>query len=68
LELGELINKSLTEQIECVRREIGFRKRVYQRQVACRKMTKEQMDHEIDCMESVLETLVKISEQDFSLG
>lgn len=60
--------KTLTEQIECARREIGFRRRVYHRRVANGSMKQVQADHEIACMEGILATLIRLSEQDFTLG
>lgn len=44
---------SATEKLAAVNREIGFRKRVYARRVAERKMTQEQMDREIDVFEAI---------------
>ena len=51
---------SLTEQITCVRREIGFRERVYARRVAEGKMKQDQADRELAAMQAVLETLRKL--------
>lgn len=48
---------TLQEQIDCVRREIGMRERVYPRWVASGKMTQTKADHEIATMREVLETL-----------
>lgn len=48
---------SLTEQIECVERELGLRKRVYPRRVGDGKMTQSLADKEIARMEAVLATL-----------
>lgn len=41
------------EKLAAVTREIGFRKRVYARRVAERKMTQEQMDREIAVFEAI---------------
>lgn len=44
---------SAGEKLTAVNREIGFRKRVYARRVAERKMTQEQMDREIDVFQAI---------------
>ena len=51
---------TLSDQIACIRREIGIRKRVYSRWVAIGKMKQVQADYEILCMQSVLDTLIGI--------
>ena len=48
---------TLDEQIECVKREIGMRRRVYPRWIEAWRMTEERADHEIAAMEAVLATL-----------
>jgi hypothetical protein len=48
---------SIERQIECVQRELGFRRRVYSRRVAEERMSLVQADEEIACMEAVLATL-----------
>jgi hypothetical protein len=55
---GELFPIPLAEQIVCVEREIGFRKRVYPRRVADRKMTQANADKQIAAMTAVLDTLL----------
>lgn len=52
--LGEI---TIEDQIVCVRREIGMRKRVYPRWVENGKMKMDQADREIAVMEAVLTTL-----------
>lgn len=49
--------KTLDEQIQCVRREIGMRERVYPSRIANGKMTAATAAHEIETMEHVLATL-----------
>jgi hypothetical protein len=44
-------------QIACVERELGFRRRVYERRVKDGKMTQAKADSEIEAMTAVLETL-----------
>lgn len=48
---------TLDEQIECVRREIGMRRRVYPRWVEIGRITQAHADHQIAAMEAVLATL-----------
>lgn len=47
----------LKDQIECVRRELGMRKRVYPRWIREGRMTHEEADHQMARMEAVLRTL-----------
>ena len=44
-------------QLECVRREIRFRERVYARRVQLKKMSPQKAAYEIDAMKEVLQTL-----------
>lgn len=55
---------SLTDQIACVRREIGFRKFVYKRRVADGKMSQAKAAAEIAAMEAVLVTLESMAENE----
>lgn len=48
---------TLADQIECVRREIGMRHRVYPRWVQIGRITQAHADHQIAAMQAVLETL-----------
>ena len=48
---------TLDEQIECVRREIGMRHRVYPRWVQIGRITQAHADHQIAAMTAVLATL-----------
>ena len=48
---------SLADQIKCVTREIGMRKRVYPRWIASARMNQAQADAEIAAMTAVLDTL-----------
>jgi hypothetical protein len=47
------------DQIACVTRELGFRRRVYARRVEQGSMTQAKADLEIRHMEAVLETVEK---------
>jgi len=48
---------TIRRQIQCIERELGIRKAVYPKQVACGKMAKEQADGEIAAIKAVLHTL-----------
>lgn len=48
---------SLPDQIDCVKREIGMRERVYPTWVQRRRMSQEQADRELSRMRAVLRTL-----------
>jgi len=52
--------KTLDEQTTCVKREIALRRRVYARLVLESKMTPLSAEHEILCMQAVLESLQKL--------
>ena len=54
----------LADQIACVKREIGFRRRVYARRVDSGSMTKAQAEREIAAMEAVLATLHRLEEKE----
>lgn len=49
--------KNISEQIAAVEREINMRYRVYPSWVAKNRLSQAKADHEIEAMESVLETL-----------
>lgn len=51
---------TLDDQIACVRGEIGMRRRVYPGRVASGRMSQKRADHEVACMEAVLETLTAL--------
>lgn len=50
-------------QVQCVKRELGFRIRVYARRVSEGKMAQGKADYEIACMKAVLATLEEIERQ-----
>lgn len=54
---------SVTEQIACVRREIGFRERCYPRWVEGGKMKQPAADRELTAMRAVLMTLEDIEKR-----
>jgi hypothetical protein len=56
--MPELFPIPLAEQIKCVERELGFRRRVYPRRVAALNMTQAKADEEIGRMTAVLDTLI----------
>lgn len=49
---------TVAEQLKCVEREIGFRKRVYPKWVEAGKMAKVKAEYEIKVMESIKQTLI----------
>lgn len=52
---------SLQRQLECVRREIALRKRVYPRWVANERMSEAKAAEEIATMEAVAQTLEQLA-------
>jgi hypothetical protein len=64
LPMSDLFEPALADQIECVRREITMRERVYPRRVADRKMTPRQADLELARMRAVLKTLLDVERSD----
>jgi hypothetical protein len=48
---------TLDEQVTCIRRELAMRRNVYPKFIANGRMTPEQADHEMQCMQAVLVTL-----------
>lgn len=48
---------SIDEQISCVQREVGLRRRIYPNRVMTGRMSKQRAEREIAAMEAVLETL-----------
>ncbi len=48
---------TLKQEIECIKRELGYRERVYSYRVFKGKMTQEKADYETGCMKSVLQRL-----------
>ena len=48
---------TIDEQIDCVKREIGMRERVYPKWVQTRRLSQEQADRELGRMRAVLNTL-----------
>ena len=55
---------SLAQQIACVKREIALRVRVYPGFVRQRRMTQDQADKEVACMQGVLHTLTALQPPD----
>ena len=51
---------SIDRQIECVERELKQRAYVYPRRIEAGKMTQEQSDREVACMEAVAATLREV--------
>lgn len=55
---GEL---SIDALLVCAKRELGYRRRVYPRLVNLERMSKDKMEHEIACMERIVEILDQIN-------
>jgi hypothetical protein len=53
---------SLHDQMNCIKRELTFRHRVYPRQVASGNMTAQAADYELTTMQAVLNTLKALAE------
>jgi hypothetical protein len=51
------VKDTIEQQIACVKRELGQRHAVYRNLVQNGSMLQSKADHEIGCMEAVLETL-----------
>lgn len=49
-----------TDKLKCVERELRLRKKVYPRWVAEGRMTQQQAEHEIDCMQAIVTDYDKI--------
>ncbi len=52
---------TLGEQLECARRELRLRGRVYPRRVEQGHMTQKLADHETAAMQAIIETLEKLA-------
>jgi hypothetical protein len=52
----------LEHQLRCAQRELRWRRQVYPRLVATRRMTQQAADHEIACMEAIIHTLEGVLE------
>jgi hypothetical protein len=58
--MPQLFAPDLAEQIECVERELRYRRHVYPRRVAAKRMTQVSADRELERMEAVLATLKRL--------
>lgn len=58
--MADLFPPTIDEQIACVERELGYRRRVYPRRVEARQMTQDLADREMARMEAVLATLQRV--------
>jgi hypothetical protein len=45
---------TIADKLACAKRELGYRKRVYQRLVDANKMSVGKMAHEIACMQEIV--------------
>jgi len=63
--MGDLLPPAapdINQQIACVTREIGMRRKVYPRWTDAGKITKAKADHDVACMEQVLVTLQHVKQ------
>jgi hypothetical protein len=58
------VTVSYAEMVECVKREIGMRRRVYPRWVEAGKMRQSKADDEIRVMEAVFAALCDLEEKE----
>ena len=49
--------KTLKEQLKSAQRELAVRRNVYPKRLLAGSMRQESADHEIECMEAIVETL-----------
>ena len=54
---------TLHDQIQCIRREIAMRERVYPRRIAEDRMRQYVADQELGCMRAVMKTLERLRTQ-----
>lgn len=55
---------SVTDLVECARRELALRERVYPRWIDQGKLDARKADHEIRCMRAIFERLDRIREEE----
>ena len=65
--MPELFAPSIDDQIECIRRELGYRHKVYARRVESGQMTARLAEREIARMEAVHDTLRSIKQNDIDV-
>ena len=63
--MSDMFGITVLEQIECARREVAMRKRVYPRWVANGKMKQNKADLEIEIMESIVDLLLGLQKTGF---
>lgn len=54
---------TIDDQIRAAERELTFRRRVYPRQISDKKMSEGFAQHQLDCMEAIIETLKRLKER-----
>lgn len=59
---------TIAEQIDCIERELRFRRQVYPRRVAEQKMSQQLADRQIELMEAVRATLERIGREQQELA
>ncbi len=61
---NEPVSVSLNRQIECIEREIRYRRYVYPKRVAAGKLSQAKADDEIAVMEAIVKTLRSLKEKE----
>jgi len=51
---------TLQDQLRAAQRELAMRRNVYPNQVASRRMSQDKANHEIACMEAIVESIDKL--------
>lgn len=59
---------TIRQQIQCVDREIAYRKMCYPKWVKAKRMTQAKADDEIDCMESIKKSLLMMPQNSAIVG
>ena len=55
---------TVADKLACAKRELGYRRHVYERRVGEGKMSAGKAAHEIACMESIVSDYEKLAEKD----
>jgi len=59
--------KAISELIECAKREVAMRERVYHKRVEAGKFDLVKAAHELECMKDILKTLETMEQKELSL-
>lgn len=55
---------SIADLVECAKRELALRQRVYPKWIASGKLDPRKADHEIECMQAIASRLEKIRDEE----